>query len=49
MAVRALRTKVLQADLHEEFRTRRRRDRTMSFLDDLILANEHLQNGRAAL
>jgi hypothetical protein len=37
----------LQADLHEELRSRRRRDQTMSFLDDLMLANEsHLQRNR---
>jgi hypothetical protein len=48
MAVRAFRTTVLQADVHDELRTRNRRDRTISFLDDLMLAKEsHLhENGQ---
>ena len=44
MAVRALRTRVLQRDFVAMLRTRLFWERTMSFLDDLIFANRlHLR------
>ena len=44
MAVRALRTRVLQRDVQAALLARRLRERMMSFLDDLMFANRlHLR------
>lgn len=40
MAVRAFRTAVLHADVPAEFRSRRCRERMISFFDDLMLAKD---------